>query len=166
MGFSYGTKENTNDLSTYSEDAFAAYLAGFIDADGSIGIAKQSEGARSKKPIYRARVQIGQKRSAVAINLFNEIQHRYGGNIHESTRVMQGPTPDLRLIKYIASNEVARKILEATKPYLTQKHDQAAAALVFLEIRKNAQHPWSEHDRKLMETMYQLEKMLIASRNK
>jgi len=127
----------TIDLSQYSDENFAIYLAGFIDADGSIGITKRPKN-ESRGYTYTPTVQIGQKSSPIAKLLIEEIAKRYGGQVTYQTRPqrigLKRGTIDL--VRYYQAAQRAKPIIEAVLPYLIEKRERAQIVFDMLELNR------------------------------
>lgn len=109
-----------------------AYIAGFIDGEGTIGLMKR----KNKSSIeYAVRITNKDKYTLEKIlEFFNE------NNIHGSiSQQSKKPIRDGWSIIYviqIGSREGVKKIIENTLPYLITKKERAKIMLKFFEIRK------------------------------
>lgn len=103
---------------------FDAYLAGFFDGEGCVGIYRSSS-----RGGFRLLVQITQNVSPSSIVLFQQVQQIWGGSI--STSVSANGTEKLG---YQVGSDKAVKFLSDLLPYLREKREQAEVAI---EWQKN-----------------------------
>jgi hypothetical protein len=113
-----------------------AYMAGFFDGEGYIGLLKRLR--KGKYTEYFLQMAIGQKDGAV----MDWVKGCYGGHIHKVKR--DGS------YFWIASNKSAYEILKRITPYLKYKKPQAILALEFFEgfTRTNRALPPEEFERR------------------
>lgn len=106
-----------------TEEIALAYMAGFFDGEGYIGLLKRNRG---KYIEYFVQMAIGQKDGAT----MDWIKENFGGHIHHVKR--DGS------YFWIASNRAAFRILKRILPYLKYKKPQAEMALQFFDERPMA----------------------------
>lgn len=99
-----------------------AYLAGIIDGEGSIHIAKGT--SNSNRVVYTPRISIGMTRPEPLIVL----QELYGGNI-------AGPDSRLCYTWQCGSQDRIKNILHDLLPYLLVKDINARVMLEFISLR-------------------------------
>lgn len=117
--------------------AVAAYLAGAIDSDGSIGIRRSTYAARhgdGRQATYSERVCLKQ----VTPQIPDLLRETFGGSL-----MMQKPSAakGRPLYYWEATNQVAALALTAMLPYLRVKRAQAENALA---LRASKSRPRSE----------------------
>jgi hypothetical protein len=106
----------------------ALYLAGFVDAEGSLMIAKL-RGEGPTQCYYRARVALDN----VDGSTLREIQRAYGGNLFKP----RARKSDWRVVyKLIWTGDRTEKLLEAIVPHLRVKKKQGVLLLRFIHHRK------------------------------
>ena len=116
----------------------AAYLAGAIDSDGSIGIRRSTYSARvtgdARQATYSERVCLKQ----VTPQIPELLKATFGGSL----MIQQPSVTKGRLLHYWeATNQVAADALTAMLPFLTVKREQALNALA---LRASKSRPRSE----------------------
>lgn len=111
----------------------AAYIAGFIDGEGTIGIVAHNKpgnvaGRDRRTPHYRLVIGVTNKDLAV----LRWIHERVGGSIFEKTRrkACWAPAFELR----VTNRDDARQLLTAIQPHVKVKAAQVALALAFLDL--------------------------------
>ena len=97
-----------------------AYLAGFFDGEGCIGI------YQSGNKNFHLRTQLVQSESALVTTMFTELHARFGGNF----RGHFSPNGRSKYNLQLNGNE-AVNFLEAVLPYLTLKRAQAEVAIAW-----------------------------------
>ncbi len=107
-------------------DHFYAYVGGFFDGEGSIGIYKNN----NKNPGYSLRTQVTQNKSPVSLSLYNRLIKQFGGNLSEQI-TLSGD------IKYNWQLNAAKAtvFLETILPFLLMKSDQAKIAILWQRQR-------------------------------
>jgi len=95
-----------------------AYLAGFIDADGSIGVNKLQTGSTIRVTA-----------SNTAIPVLEELKSLWGGSICISSDKRSNHKPHGNLVW---TARAAKEILLAIQPYLKIKQEQCRVALSFM----------------------------------
>ena len=110
------------------------YLAGFIDADGWIGIYKSNpNGKEQKSPRYTLEIGIGQIMRGY--EMFKEFEKQFGG--HVSIYKMPEDKPQWKQqCRYKANGDTAKKILEKIRTKLILKQEQCELAIEF-QRKKN-----------------------------
>lgn len=103
------------------ENIICAYMAGFFDGEGYVGLLKRNRGTWIE---YFIQLSIGQKDGAV----MDWVKENFGGHLHLVKR--DGS------YYWIASNQNAYKVLKRITPFLKYKKPQAELALRFFEERK------------------------------
>ena len=104
------------------EELALAYIAGFIDGEGSISIYKEKSPLR-----YRIEVTVGNTFKPVLEGLFQ----RFGGRV----RPYNTYKPNYRQAWYWGvSGETAYKFLTTILPYLREKAVQAQEVIAFYEL--------------------------------
>lgn len=101
-----------------------AYLAGFFDGEGCIGIYKN--GKRS----HHLRLQLVQNESRVVTAMFSELQLRFGGNFRGHFSPNGRSKYNLQL-----NGDKAVAFLEVLRPYLVLKRPQAELAIAWHNSR-------------------------------
>jgi len=98
-----------------------AYVAGMVDADGSIGIGKTFRGGHEK---YTIRVDVSQ--SAKGREALSRMQQAFGGAVYRQRR-----PSETQLAQYVwmLSGTAAAATIKAILPYLLVKRPQAHLAL-------------------------------------
>lgn len=96
-----------------------AYMAGFFDGEGYIGLLKRIR--KGKYVEYFLQMSIGQKDGAV----MDWVVEHYGGHLHVVKRDNS--------YYWIASNRAAYLILKRITPFLKYKKPQAELAISFFE---------------------------------
>lgn len=111
----------------------AAYIAGFIDGEGSIGIVAHNKpgniaGKDRRTPHYRLVISVTNRDLAV----LRWINERCGGSCFEKLRrnAKWAPAFELR----ITNRDDALALLMAIKPYIKIKARQVELALAFLDL--------------------------------
>lgn len=94
-----------------------AYIAGFIDGEGCIGILKRNR--KHYSPEYHVYVSVGQKDAAI----IDWLKTNFGGTVHKIKR--DGS------FSWSVGYKLAYILLEQITPYLRYKQPQAKLALKF-----------------------------------
>ena len=125
------------------EETVKAYIAGIIDADGSIGIYRAGMNYFAKVTVTMAEIE--------AVDLIHEM---YGGTIHVRPQV-----GDRRVMKVLSlAYNRARIVLEDILPYLRVKRQQAVLAI---EVHKTVS---KERRRELAEQITKLNRPVQLQR--
>lgn len=108
---------------------FVAYVAGVVDSDGSISIAKSH--SKRKNPSYVASIQLSWLYNDKTLIVFEKLKEIYGGNISISNRTYKGTykTRETKMYKYNITSQQAKKLLEDIQPFLLLKYEQCQTAL-------------------------------------
>lgn len=119
-----------------------SYIAGFMDADGSITLSKHNNRSTTRRYSYVVECQITQKFSLGAQSLLQEIARLYDGSYFEhtigATTYFNG---HLRhLCKVTISSSKSIRFLQDIKPFLHLKYNQADTALRFQLRREKVGH--------------------------
>lgn len=101
-----------------NEDAALAYLAGFFDGEGCVGMYPRYDKTTPKKYLKVVVAQIDER----PIRMFQEV---FGGNIG----IQKSKTGYRNLYRLQYSGDRARDVLANLYPYLTVRREQAALAL-------------------------------------
>lgn len=110
------------------------YLAGVIDSDGSISVAKRH--LRRKTPNYTIMLQISWNYSKSAENYFNFLKQSYGGSYFIGPHHKSGYKNASLTIKYCATGRAAERILLSIRNNLVLKTEQAHLCLQVLQLVK------------------------------
>ena len=110
----------------WTQEALNAYLAGWIESDGSIGISKN--GIRAKT--FRIRVSIYNNNESV----LSFIQDNFGGTIHK--RDCQGRLAKRPQYTLVWQAKTGVELLNNILPYLIGKRRQAELAIEMYEENK------------------------------
>lgn len=102
-----------------NESVASAYMAGFFDGEGYVGILKRTR--KGKYLEYFIQISIGQKDGKV----MDWVKENFGGNLYVIKR--DGS------YYWTASNKVAYNVLKRIEPYLRYKKPQAEMAIRFFE---------------------------------
>jgi hypothetical protein len=139
-------------MAGWTEATLSAYVAGFIDTDGSIGIHRNGTKART----YRIRVSLyNNNRPALEF-----IQLQFGGTIH-SRKPCEGRFAKKIQHCLVWQAKRASAVLKKAMPFLIVKAEQARLALEMYE--KNQQNKFDGHsDRSWQEEFYRKAKLLNA----
>jgi len=117
-------------------DLDLAYIAGYVDGEGHIAIAKVSVDAPSckraglKSPQYRLRVEIAN----TTIQTLEWIQSLFGGPVVQSYHKKPNPRGK-RCWRWCCGDGRAYRFLGTIAPFLRQKKPQAALALAYWETK-------------------------------
>jgi hypothetical protein len=111
----------------------AAYLAGVLDSDGSIGVYRNTYAMRvrgdASQPIYQARIHVKQVESG-AVGLFKET---FGGHLFlEKPNALRGRP----LWSWSVHSAACKAVLETALPHLRIKRAQAENALVVCRLNR------------------------------
>lgn len=107
------------------------YLAGFIDAEGALMIAKW-KGRRSWNPQYRARISLSNTHRVA----LEEVQRAYGGILaHQPGR--EAAWKDA--YQLVWTGGMVEQLLTVMAPILRLKREQAAVMMDFIRHQKNTQ---------------------------
>ena len=138
----------------------AKYLAGFVDAEGSLMISKR-KGPRCVRPTYRARVSISNTDRAV----LNDIQRAYGG-------ILANQPPRKAAWKHsyqlVWTEGMVAQLLSSIAPHLQLKRKQAKVALRLIRhktsLRRNGNGfaPLSDEVVAFRESLYRRMRALNA----
>lgn len=121
-----------------------AYLGGFFDGEGSIGVYEsKSSGA------FCLRVQISQRKTDLTEHLLNSLKERYGGSISSVNKQRPG-------LLWQVSGDKAVRLLRDIRPYLYLKADEADLAVAWQSERPGVQR--DERGRILARTPEQVER--------
>lgn len=101
-----------------------AYLAGFFDGEGSIGIMRRKK-VKSKNYAYYASISVGQKDKAI----INTLQKHFRGGIHKVKR-------DGSYMWY-CTDKTAYECIKQLLPYLRYKKPQAELVVSLYEEAPN-----------------------------
>jgi hypothetical protein len=126
----------------------AAWLAGFLDGEGSISIDKRA-GADSAR--YAPRVKAANTRREV----LEEIRELLGGGFVTKTR--RKPTdPRKDIFQFVAANRKGLDIIRRVRPYMRVKNAQADLFLRYYDVAvlSVGKHRGSEI-RRLQDTLYE-----------
>lgn len=102
-----------------------AYIGGFFDGEGSIGIYKHPN-----KP-HHLKIQLVQNESPASFGLMHALKARFGGSVSRSPTI-SGKWK----LNWQVSADKASEFLKAIQPHLRLKSDQAELALAWWEERK------------------------------
>ena len=108
-----------------SEKEALAYIAGFLDGEGTITLSKQR--ARSK---YSTSVCISQKHPLVIL----EIAEFLGAYYNIKVKVYQNSCNDMWMLGVYSRGDIQR-FLRIVTPYLREKHRQAELLVAYIEYR-------------------------------
>ncbi len=123
------------------------YLAGFLDADGTIGIYKNLEADRRISPYYQLNVSISNTNRKVLEILRGE----FGGSIRESPKPGRKKIPLILQFGPVRAEAILRQIL----PCLIVKKQQAVIALSLREeIAASPGNPLSAETLERREAFY------------
>ncbi len=123
-----------------------AYIAGFMDGEGSIQIRKQKDKNKSFETIY-PQIQIGNTNKPI----MQHIQNRYGGKIQIHRKGLR--TKEFYHMRF--KSQKAIKILKDIIPYLKIKKQQAKICLkIFKTYNKNRKRRKDGTFRKLDKRTY------------
>jgi LAGLIDADG DNA endonuclease family protein len=111
-------------------DVSAPYLAGFVDGEGSLMLARW-EARRYPNPVYRPRVSITNTDRRV----LDAIQHCYGGILTSESRAKFGWNHSYQLV-WTAG--LVERIVKTIEPYLLIKHKQAEILLRYIRHKDEA----------------------------
>jgi len=114
-----GSNQRSNEV----PEVVKAYIAGLIDADGSIGIYEQGENGRT--PTFTVTVTI---RMAESEGI--ELLQQYFPRKVTSTKSYNRK----RLYRYRVTGAIAKEILSALLPYLRIKRNQAELAIAYFSL--------------------------------
>jgi hypothetical protein len=119
-----------------------AYLAGYIDADGMIGLWKISSRGNRSGLKYRAAVEVDSCRPEI----LEQFQHNFGGKVYlRLPKGRNGKMPRARPIsKWRLNAEEIRRLLPQVLPFLRAKKRQGEIILSFLESTKPRQKQTEE----------------------
>ena len=111
----------------------AAYIAGFIDGEGCIGIAAHNKpgnagGADRRTPHYRLVVSVTNRDLAV----LRWIHERIGGSIFEKRRARSNWAPAFEL--RVTNRAAVGRLLRSIHPFVKVKRSQAELGLAFLAL--------------------------------
>lgn len=122
-GFTYREmiREARNDFVTESNTLSLEYIAGFLDAEGSITITKRIRKDRPS-PLYAIDIRIVNNH----IGVLKSIQKKYGGFIH-----IRKEDKGNQLYDLIMNNQHGKDLLNDIYPYLIIKKEEAELALKF-----------------------------------
>lgn len=101
-----------------------AYLAAIIDGEGTLTIKKVRPSGGSKSSTYRAVIEVGN----TSQDLIDWLRARFGGNAH--SRSFRGRWR--KMWYWSLNHDNMEAVLEAIRPYLVIKRDQAGVLLSFL----------------------------------
>lgn len=101
-----------------------AYLAGILDADGTLRIKKVRRSGRARSPTYRIDVQVGN----TSRQLIDWLLDRFGGNAHSR----RFPGRWRKMWYWSLNRRGAEQVLEGVRPYLTIKRANAEELLAFM----------------------------------
>lgn len=119
------------DLGERTEHPSVEYLAGFLDAEGSVMVCK-SKPKSAPNPRYQARLSVSNTCRSVLV----DIRHAFGGNIYEDPRAKAEWKPCYQLVW--TGNGVER-ILRVVIPHLLLKGRQAELLLEFVRYQRSLQ---------------------------
>ena len=102
-----------------------AYIAGFLDADGSVVISKSTDSRTSGGYGYQLHVNIGQK---IMLPLFEELIKAYGGSVCHTNR---------NSYMWTICSKKAMTFLQDILPYLRLKQEEAKLGIQFQTKVKN-----------------------------
>jgi len=124
-----------------------AYLAGFVDGEGSIAVGVNR---RKGKRVWYLRFSVHQ----VAPRPLQRLQARFGGSIRRNER-----TGNQRSIyEWVAANQIAASAITALRPYLDVKAEEADVALEFQALALPREDRWrglSEEDHASRRVLYE-----------
>src|ERR1700685_1491314 len=121
------------------ENLISAYMAGFFDGEGYIGIGKRIHNDRWHE--YFVRISIGQKDG----HIMDWVKEHFGGHLY---KVKAGGS-----YNWIATNNAAHQILKRIEPFLIYKRPQAVLAIRFREEREDKKR-MSPEELKRREELY------------
>lgn len=125
-------------MENFSEEAFAAYVAAFLDGEGSI-MTQETKGK-----LY-IRCALTNTHKGVLLAIQKRMNY---GIIYEAKRSEWGRKPGFHL--YINSFKQNEDFLRMIRPYLIIKADKADKALAIIESRKAAIDVYKERNRLIM----------------
>ena len=101
-----------------------AYLAGIIDGEGTIVIAKQKIREGRKNHLYSLRMQVGNSEK----RLIDWLQENFGGSIH-----IMRERHERKFYQWTVGSKDTYKLLKEMKYYLVIKEEQADIGIKFYE---------------------------------
>lgn len=112
-----------------------AYIAGVIDSDGSLSLAKRH--INRVNPTYQGIFQLTWLKNNESIKFCEYLVNTYGGSYYtgKSHSGFKNPKP---ICKYMLTGKKLVPFLKAVKPYLLLKKEQAE---IILEYRRTAVKP-------------------------
>lgn len=122
-----------------------AYIAGFFDGEGSIGLYRYHSGKHS------LRTQLVQNKSTNSTALFKELKERFGGCYSEQ-RSASGRTK----YNWQLHGKHASKFLKKILPHLILKRQQASLVVAWQDSRPKASRNSFGHFVKFPRTAYDL----------
>jgi hypothetical protein len=105
-----------------------AYIAGFFDGEGSIGVYHGIKGGRSDR--FHLRTQVTQNCSTESTSLINDLRKMYGGSCNVMDR-----TASRLAYNWQLNGHRAAHFLGSMLPYLRLKRDQAQFAMAWQRKR-------------------------------
>lgn len=143
---------------------FAAYIAGVMDADGSISISKVHK--KRPNPSYIVAIQITWNCSEKTLKTFEEIRSCYGGNICKSRRTLSTGfnSWETNSYRYNLTSKSSERFLKDILPFLRLKRKQCKNALRIIATTIQGKYghgnPKPEKLKKFHEKLYILNKSL------
>jgi len=117
-------------------NSHAAYLAGFFDGEGHVGIDVRSAGKSEHSISFILKVKLTQAASPAGVELLEEIATDFGGSLSTKSN---GRNPRWsEALEWCATTRNAAAFLEYLLPYLRIKKRQAEIGLAF-QARRLAQ---------------------------
>jgi len=147
---------------SWTDNETLAYLAGFFDGEGSIGVYKDSL-RKDRKGEYRLNSGRGFRTefqvSGYVKVPFEIMQTRFGGTLSQGLSLNKH-----ELFHYSLYNvDGVEKALLSLLPFLTVKAEQARIALEFIEFKRNAHRVFDDTE---LEMASQFERRLKEEKHK
>jgi hypothetical protein len=123
------------------------YIAGLVDADGSIGIFRINP-TKTGKHSYYLRLQV----TNAHVPLMNRLKGQLGGHIDRREKATAGHT---QTYNWIAYGPAAVVIIKKIRPHLIVKAEQADVAIRFMTKFKRYYGGMPEDVRELRQSMWE-----------
>lgn len=103
--------------------SYLAYIAGFFDGEGSVGVYKNGKG------VYHLRTQLVQNVSQASLTLLDNLIKTWGGNGSIQTTKSTGA----KKFNWQLNSKKAERFLQDIRPFTRLKSEQIDMALFYME---------------------------------
>jgi hypothetical protein len=112
-----------------ADPIFTSYVAGFFDGEGSIQLYMAMRANKNGKDYLRSQLYVSV--TQLDPTVLNRLKDEFGGNVYERRPRATKSGEEHRRWDWVATSKVALSFLEAIRPYLIVKAEEADCAIEF-----------------------------------